>query len=275
MVAHELGHNLGDYHSRSKACDGASCSVSEYGDDADVMGNPTSGHMNAFQKERLGWLNYGDTPAILNVGQLRVRTGLTPTRRSTRRVPQPKALKVLKEVDGSGRRTWYYVESRTQIGLRWRRASRRDSAHRLGNERPRSLRDSTCADDLDDRLATRSGTDVRGSALGLRITTLWADATGAMIDVQFEAAPCTAVEPGLSVSPVGTVSTSAGTPVTYRRQREQPRRRVVRVVVVRHRGVGAVRVELVGEPGVGLRGGRRLGQRQRHRYAGGHGQRHE
>src|SRR5207244_5554720 len=54
---HELGHNFGDYHSRSSSCDTTGWTISEYGDDRDIMG-ATTAHLNAFQKERLGWLNY-------------------------------------------------------------------------------------------------------------------------------------------------------------------------------------------------------------------------
>jgi hypothetical protein len=67
VVGHELGHNFGNYHSHSMACSTpTSCTSSEYGDDRDMMGS-VSGHMNAFQKERLGWLNYGSSPAIRTV----------------------------------------------------------------------------------------------------------------------------------------------------------------------------------------------------------------
>ncbi len=67
VVAHELGHNFGDYHSKSQPCDTSGCSLIEYGDDRDMMGQSGTGHLNAFQKERLGWLNYGSSPAIQRV----------------------------------------------------------------------------------------------------------------------------------------------------------------------------------------------------------------
>ncbi len=38
VVAHELGHNFGDYHSKSEPCDAGGCSLIEYGDDRDIMG---------------------------------------------------------------------------------------------------------------------------------------------------------------------------------------------------------------------------------------------
>src|SRR5262249_15702729 len=64
VVNHELGHSLGLWHSHSLSCGTTTiCSngtIVEYGDNIDTMGyaQGPSPHYNAFQKERLGWLNY-------------------------------------------------------------------------------------------------------------------------------------------------------------------------------------------------------------------------
>src|SRR5262249_62060378 len=70
-IAHELGHNLGLYHSHRLVCDGVpvgpNCTSAEYGDPFDVMGYADLLHFNAVQKELLGWLNYGGSPPTTTV----------------------------------------------------------------------------------------------------------------------------------------------------------------------------------------------------------------
>ncbi len=70
VVAHEMGHDFGLYHSHSWDCGavvlGPTCTMTEYGDVLDIMGEHAY-HFNAFQKERLGWLAYGSSPPIKTV----------------------------------------------------------------------------------------------------------------------------------------------------------------------------------------------------------------
>src|SRR6202163_3082657 len=60
VYGHELGHNFGLWHAGSLTCSGqvigGSCSVAEYGDPFDVMGNLYPGHFNSMQKSVLGWI---------------------------------------------------------------------------------------------------------------------------------------------------------------------------------------------------------------------------
>jgi hypothetical protein len=65
VVMHEQGHNLGLPHASSRTCFASrwrtvtwssSCSVEEYGDNIDAMGNRQPGHYNAFYESELGWL---------------------------------------------------------------------------------------------------------------------------------------------------------------------------------------------------------------------------
>jgi hypothetical protein len=80
------------------------------------MGQPQtpSAHYNAFQKERLGWLNYGASPIIQTV-----TTGGTYTINTYELGGSgPNALKILKSTDPTtGAKTWYYLEARQSVGF--------------------------------------------------------------------------------------------------------------------------------------------------------------
>jgi hypothetical protein len=211
VVGHELGHNFGDFHSRSLSCDPVACTTSEYGDDRDIMG-ATTGHMNAFQKERLGWLNYGSSPAIQTVAAtnnywIEPLEGLSNG--------GPKALKILKSTDASGYRTWYYVETRAKIGVDAGVTS--GVAVHTGSEATGNSSNETDVQPL--TTAWDSLLDVGqsfvDSTLGMTITTLSADNSGALIQVAFGAVPCTRSMPTVSLSPSADRWVLPGSTVSY------------------------------------------------------------
>src|SRR6185295_12440931 len=116
VVGHEIGHNYGLYRSHALECGsvtiGSTCSNVEYGDTVDIMGTST-GHYNAYQKERLGWLNTTGTPPIATAnsgGQYLIDAFETPGTNA-------KALKIQKSVDVTGKKTWYYIEYRQPLGF--------------------------------------------------------------------------------------------------------------------------------------------------------------
>ena len=121
VIHHELGHAFGLWHSHLLDCGTTAtiCSsgtMVEYGDLLDTMGVPqtASPDYNAFQKERLGWLNYGASPSIRTV----TSSGTYTINTYELGGPGPNALKILKSTDPTtGAKTWYYLEARQAVGF--------------------------------------------------------------------------------------------------------------------------------------------------------------
>ena len=225
---HELGHNLGLYHSHGLFCglgysgSPTACSYSEYGDLIDTMGE--IGHYNAFQKERLGWLNHGVSPPITTVSSSGTYTiDLYETAGTN-----PKGLKILKSTDPTAGQTWYYVEYRQQIGF--------DSSfyncsgcttlnfyqgvtvHMGTPSNPNSsdLLDMTPGSstyDLNDA-ALVPGASYADPNAGVTITTEWVNATNAGVNVTLTT-PCTHANPTVAISPTLGPAVQAGTPASF------------------------------------------------------------
>jgi hypothetical protein len=212
VVSHEVGHNLGLYHSHSQSCDTSGCTVSEYGDTLDTMGIPNAGHYNAFQKERLGWLGYGNSPPIATA-QASGNYWLDPYE------PLgigPKALAALKATDPTtGRKTWYYLEYRQKLGFDAGVAS--GVIVHTGSE---ASANSSYLFDLFPSTSTFNGLLGVGQSYydpnaGVTLTTLSADSTGALVDVTLGATACVPGTPILTVSPSATAWIGPGGTVTY------------------------------------------------------------
>jgi hypothetical protein len=204
-----------------------------------MMGGSRFAHFNAFQKERLGWLNAGASPPITTVEA----SGTYTLEAYELAGSGPKALKILKSVDPTtGQRTWYYVQSRQAIGFDAGLAAT-DSfvlpsnilnglLIHFGNESQGSyLLDMTPASDssyLDWRdPALTVGQTFTDPAAGVTVTADWVTPTQAGVTVRFANDGSTPTSPpvvsvttnqssyttGQTVAMSATVKTSSGLPV--------------------------------------------------------------
>jgi hypothetical protein len=233
VIDHELGHAFGLWHSHSLDCGATAtiCSsgtIVEYGDRLDTMGVPqtASPHYNAFQKERLGWLNYGASPSIQTVQTPGTYT-INPYELGG---PGPNALKILKSTDPTtGTKTWYYLEARQAVGFD---AFLTNSAYYTqnettgvlfhigtdGNGNSSELLDMTPATPttsgwFDPSLAV--GQSFQDSTAGVTITPTAVSSTGATVQITMNGSSCTAENPSVSVSPAQSQYVTSGTAVNF------------------------------------------------------------
>jgi hypothetical protein len=223
VVSHEMGHNFGLYHAHSLDCGttvlGSSCTTSDYGDPIDTMGSPAAGHFNAFQKERLGWLDYGTSPAITTVqtGGLYTLEPLEATG------PDPKALAILKSTNATtGQQTWYYVEYRRALGFDSFLATNSNVLNGVVVHTG-SPADGNSSYLLDMTPTTSSWSDpalVVGQIFsdpvaGVTITPVSVSSTGAAVSVNFGPLACVRAKPTMTLSPSQSQWVQPGSTVTF------------------------------------------------------------
>lgn len=220
-VGHEMGHNFGLYHSKSLDCGsqvigavGSGCTSSEYGDIFDIMGRSTN-HFNSFQKEQIGWLNYGSSPPISTVqasGNYWIDAYETPG-------SSTKAIRILKSTDPkSGVKTYYYLEARRGSLLSNNSNMFNGVSVHQGPETggtPIYLLDMTPETSSWSDPALMVGKSFTDSAANMTITTLSANSTGAMVNVSFGPAPCLRGNPTVTISPSSSGWVKPGTSVNY------------------------------------------------------------
>lgn len=222
VAGHEIGHNLGLYHSRNMDCGttaiGSNCSVDEYGDTLDLMG-ATRGHYNAFQKERLGWL--APSQIVTLTGSTSSTYVIEPYASPTGGV---KALKILRSTDpATGLRTFYYVEQRQAIGYDsfmsgWTNVMSGVAVH-TGSESGGNttyLLDMTPETSSWYDPALTGGRTFADAAAGLSLETVSAGASGATVSITLAptATACVRATPQVTLSG-SSASVNAGTLVSY------------------------------------------------------------
>ena len=213
ILTHEFGHTLGLYHSHALNCHPTivtpPCSIVEYGDTTDTMGGGT-GHYNAFQKQRLGWLDYNVSPPITMVQNSGVYT--IDAYEFTGTIP--KALKIARGTTGQS----FYVELRRNQG--WDTNLYRSGVFlHMGTEGQADssqLLDMTPATSpLADDAFLDVGKSFTDPVSGVTITTVSMSSSSATIRVDMDDAPCTRSAPNISATPAGSTNVDAKTAVMY------------------------------------------------------------
>ena len=142
VYGHELGHNFGLLHAASLYCPGqvigGSCSVSEYGDPFDVMGNISAMHFNSTQKSILNWLPSGSVKTYAGGSATYTLSPLESPGGATYAVKVPAA----------ANRT-YWIEFRQPIGFDAGLSSYPNNGAQVRVASPFATLCSGCADDTE------------------------------------------------------------------------------------------------------------------------------
>jgi hypothetical protein len=229
-VAHELGHSFGLDHSAALDCGaasiGSSCTMIEYGDKFDDMGGAPY-QFNAYQKERLGWLNSGTTTPPITTVESTGTYFIEPL--ETLSAGGAKALKILKSVDPvTGDKTWYYVESRQPVGFDSSLASNSNVVNGVLLHQATQFSDSfnlffsylldmtpETSSWFDPALAV--GRTFQDSTAGFSIAPIACSSAGCSVFVSFssQASECVNTSPTLAITPYQPAPVLPGTPVTF------------------------------------------------------------
>lgn len=231
VTAHELGHNDGLFHSQRIICPNGgtqgSCTSDEYGDYADSMGWGYGTHFNAYQKERLGWLNYGTSPLIKTItasGNYSIHPYETQDSGA-----YIKGLKILRKNLSDGSQDYYYIEYRTPTGFDAPLGSCGSNCnftkgvllHQGNKQNPNSSNiffpnSNTSNPNIIALLPGQTFTDPMAANGGVKVTLNSVTSWLANMNIQFGDNPnCFRKSPVLTISPSGLQSVNAGESKTY------------------------------------------------------------
>jgi hypothetical protein len=223
-VGHELGHGFGLYHARAMDCGadvvGSNCSYIEYGDSFDILGQSgVVAHSHAAQKERVGWIGYGISPAMTTVqasGTFWLDPYETPGSAA-------KALKILKSTDPTtGKKTWYYVEFRRPVGFDSFISGNGNVMNGVvihtgteGYSFDEYLLDMTPSTSVFSDAALEVGRSYNDANINMTITPASVSSSGAAVSISFGPQPCVQANPSMTLSPSASQWVSAGATVNY------------------------------------------------------------
>ena len=225
VVGHEMGHNFGLYHAHSLDCGtsaiaASGCSSSDYGDPFDLMGG-SSAHFNAFQKERLGWLDAGASPPITTVASQAGTVTYSIAPLENARDATPRALKIPRGTACSGSSEWFYVEARQAKGFDSFLSSYTNVIsgvliHKVTSGTAHGyLLDMTPATSSWADAALVAGQSFTDPQSGVSIAPVSVGSAGATVNVTFPSGSCTQSAPKVVATPTGTVWTASGAAVNY------------------------------------------------------------